>query len=89
MSIAPEIVTPEIVTLENLRRITRERAMGYGITLVLIGLLEVLWFGGARSALKTTIEFGYNSSTAMPSMASAPEDHSPRYRAPAPGPRGR
>jgi simple sugar transport system permease protein len=71
MSIAPEIVTPEIVTLENLRRITRERALGYGITLILIGVLEVLWFGGARSALKTTIEFGYNSATAMPSIASA------------------
>jgi simple sugar transport system permease protein len=70
MSIAPETVAPEIVTLENLRRITRERAFGYGVTLVLIGLLEVLWFGGARSALKTTIELGYNSSTAMPSIAS-------------------
>ncbi len=31
MSIAPEIVTPEIVTLENLRRITRQRALGYAI----------------------------------------------------------
>jgi simple sugar transport system permease protein len=71
MSIAPEIVTPEIVTLENLRRITRERALGYGITLILIGALEVLWFGGARSALKTTIEFGYNSSTVMPSIDGA------------------
>jgi len=70
MSIAPETVAPEIVTLENLRRITRERAFGYGVTLVLIGLLEVLWFGGARSALKTTIVLGYNSSTAMPSIAS-------------------
>jgi ABC-type uncharacterized transport system permease subunit len=70
MSIAPEIVTPEIVTLENLRKITRERALGYGITLILIGLLEVLWFGGVHSALKTTIEFGYNSSSAMPSIAS-------------------
>jgi simple sugar transport system permease protein len=64
-----EVVSPEIVTLENLRRVTRERALGYGITLVLLGLLEVLWFGGARSALKTTIELGYNSSTAMPSIA--------------------
>jgi simple sugar transport system permease protein len=71
MSIAPEIVTPEIVTLQNLRRITRERALGYGITLILIGVLEVLWFGGAGSALKTTIELGYNSSTAMPSITSA------------------
>ena len=59
---------PEIVTLENLRRVTRKRAFGYGVTLVLLGVLEVLWFGGAQSALKTTIEFGYNSSTAMPSI---------------------
>jgi ABC-type uncharacterized transport system permease subunit len=71
VSIAPEIVTPEIVTLENLRRITRERALGYAITLFAIGVLEILWFGRVHSALKTTIEFGYNSSTAMPSIGSA------------------
>ncbi len=71
MSMSPETVTPEIVTLENLRRITPKRALGYGITLVSIGLLEVLWFGGAQSALKTTIELGYNSSTAMPPIGSA------------------
>ena len=58
----PQVVTPEIVTLENLRRVTRERAFGYGVTLIVIGLLEVLWFGGAKSALQTTVEFGYNSS---------------------------
>jgi len=68
-SVTPAAVTPEIVTLENLRRVTRERSLGYGVTLVLLGLLEVLWFGGAHSALKTTIELGYNSSTAMPTMA--------------------
>ncbi|MGD0055464.1 MAG: ABC transporter permease [Acidimicrobiales bacterium] len=67
--VTPQVVTPEIVTLENLRRITRTRSLGYGVTLVLIGVLEVIWFGGARSALQTTIELGYNSSTVMPSMA--------------------
>jgi simple sugar transport system permease protein len=66
-----QIATPEIVTLENLRRVTRERALGYGVTLILIGLLEVLWFGGAHSGLKTTIELGYNSSTTMPPISSA------------------
>ncbi len=71
MSIIAETASPEIVTLENLRRITRERALGYGLTLILIGVLEVLWFGGTRSALKTTIEFGYNSSTTMPAINSA------------------
>jgi general nucleoside transport system permease protein len=76
MSIAEEITgaqvaTPEIVTLESLRRTTRKRSLGYGITLIAIGLLEVLWFGGAQSALKTTIQLGYNSSTAMPPIASA------------------
>lgn len=65
-----EVIYPEIITLENLRRVTRQRALGYGVTMVLLGLLEVLWFGGAGSALKTTIELGYNSSTAMPSIAS-------------------
>ncbi len=67
-TVGPEVVQPEIITLENLRRVTRKRAFGYGVTLVLLGVLEVLWFGGAQSALKTTIEFGYNSSTAMPSI---------------------
>ncbi len=76
MSIAPEIAntqvaTPEIVTLESLRRTTRKRSLGYGITLIAIGLLEVLWFGGAQSALKTTVELGYNSATVMPAIASA------------------
>jgi len=71
MSLAPEIAAPEIVTLENLRRVTRERALGYGITLIAIGLLEVLWFGAANSALQTTIELGYNSSSAMPPITSA------------------
>lgn len=65
-----QIATPEIVTLENLRRVTRRRAFGYGVTLILIGLLEVLWFGGAKSSLQTTIELGYNSSSAMPPIAS-------------------
>lgn len=69
-TVHPEVVYPEIVTLENLRRVTRKRAFGYGVTLVLLGLLEVLWFGGASSALKTTIVLGYNSSTVMPSIAS-------------------
>jgi simple sugar transport system permease protein len=68
-SVTPAVTAPEIVTLENLRRVTRKRSLGYGVTMVLLGLLEVLWFGGAHSALKTTIELGYNSSTAMPSMA--------------------
>jgi simple sugar transport system permease protein len=74
MTLTPEManqVAPEIVTLENLRRTTRQRAFGYGVTLILIGLLEVLWFGGARSALETTIELGYNSSSAMPPISSA------------------
>jgi simple sugar transport system permease protein len=71
MSVIPETDTPEIVTLENLRRNTRERSLGYGITLILIGLLEFIWFGGARSALQTTVELGYNSSAALPSIDSA------------------
>jgi len=45
--------------------------LGYGITLIAIGLLEVLWFGAANSALQTTIELGYNSSSAMPPITSA------------------
>jgi simple sugar transport system permease protein len=70
VTVAPEVNAPEIVTLENLRRITRERALGYGVTLALIGLLEVVWFGGARSTLETTIALGYNSAMVLPMMAS-------------------
>jgi general nucleoside transport system permease protein len=71
VSVIPETDTPEIVTLENLRRNTRQRSLGYGITLILIGVLELLWFGGAQSSLQTTVELGYNSSAAMPPIDSA------------------
>ncbi len=69
MSTTAPLNVPEIVTLENLRRISRQRALGYGITLMIIGVLEVLWFGGANSSLETTLELGYNSATVMPSIA--------------------
>jgi simple sugar transport system permease protein len=60
-----------VVTLETLRTITTKRSFGYGLTLVIIGLMEVLWFGGASSKLETTIEFGFNSATAMPTLSGA------------------
>ena len=60
---------PEIVTLENLRRISRQRSLGYGITLMIIGLLEILWFGATNSSLETTLDLGYNSATVLPPIA--------------------
>lgn len=43
----------EIVTLENLRVVTRARSLAYGITLMLIGILEILWYGSTDSKLHT------------------------------------
>ena len=59
----------EIVTLENLRVVTRARSLAYGITLMLIGILEILWYGSTDSKLHTTIQFGYNTATVWPVVA--------------------
>ena len=49
MSVAPETAhTPRSSRWRTCVAITRQRAFGYGVTLILIGLLEVLWFGGAQ-----------------------------------------
>ena len=52
--------TREIVTLDNLRIISRTRSLAYGITLMAMGALEILWYGSTDSKLHTTIQFGYN-----------------------------
>jgi simple sugar transport system permease protein len=62
-------VTREIVTRDNLRVISRTRSLAYGITLMSLGLLEILWYGSADSKLHTTIQFGYNTSTIWPVIA--------------------
>lgn len=65
MSITPT----QVVTLENLRAISRGRARGYGIALLVLSLLEILWYGGAASSLETTIQFGYNTAMVVPSLS--------------------
>ena len=59
----------EVVTLETLRVVTRKRSLAYGITLMALGLVEILWYGGADSKLHTTIQFGYNTATIWPVVA--------------------
>ncbi len=59
----------EIVTLENLRSVSRARARAYGITAAVFGILEILWMGRTQSGLKTTIEFGSNSSVSVPELS--------------------
>ncbi len=56
----------EIVTLNNLRTISRTRSLAYGITLCAMGVLEILWYGSTESKLHTTIQFGYNTATVWP-----------------------
>jgi general nucleoside transport system permease protein len=60
--------THDIVTLDTLRGVSKRRAFGYGVAIMVLGLMEVLWYGGASSALKTTVQFGYNSATVMPTL---------------------
>lgn len=62
-------VSREVVTLENLRVISRTRSLAYGITLVVLGILEFVWYGSTASGLHTTIQFGYNTATVWPEVA--------------------
>jgi simple sugar transport system permease protein len=62
--------TVEIVTLDNLRSVSRSRARAYGFAAIIFGILEILWMGSTASNLNTTIEFGSNTSTAMPDLSS-------------------
>lgn len=62
--------TPEIVTLDNLREVSRQRSLAYGITLMLMGIGEFAWFGSPDSSLGTTIQFGANSATVLPALSS-------------------
>jgi simple sugar transport system permease protein len=56
----------EIITLNNLRVISRTRSLAYGITLMTLGVIEILWYGSADSKLHTTVQFGYNTATIWP-----------------------
>ena len=56
----------EIITLDNLRTVSRTRALAYGITLIALGALEFVWYGSTASRLETTIQLGYNTATVMP-----------------------
>lgn len=62
--------TPEIVTIDNLRTITRTRSLGYGISLIVLGAIEVLWFGSTPSSIHTQIQLAYNSATSVPELSS-------------------
>lgn len=59
-----------IVTLENLRSVSRTRSLAYGITLMVLGVLEFVWYGSAASGLHTIIQFGYNTATVWPVVSS-------------------
>ena len=60
----------EIVTLNNLRVVSRTRSLAYGITLMGMGLLEIVWYGSTDSKLHTVIQFGYNTATVWPVVSS-------------------
>ena len=59
-------VSKEIVTLSNIRVVSRTRSLAYGIALIALGILEILWYGGASSKLNTIVQLGYNTATVMP-----------------------
>jgi simple sugar transport system permease protein len=61
-------VSKEIVTLSNIRVVSRTRSLAYGVALMVIGALEILWYGGANSKLNTIVQLGYNTATVMPTI---------------------
>ena len=58
----------EIVTLSNLRVVSRTRSLAYGITLMALGVLEIAWYGSPNPKLHTIIQFGYNTATVWPKV---------------------
>lgn len=62
------VPTPEVITKENLRAVSRGRALGYGITLLFFAFLEFIWFARAPRHLQTTVQFGLNSATHVPNL---------------------
>ena len=61
-------VSKEIVTLSNIRVVSRARSLAYGIALMVLGAIEILWYGGASSKLNTIVQLGYNTATVMPAV---------------------
>ncbi len=62
-----------IVTLENLRAVSRSRSLGLGIASIVFALLCIVGFGlRTPSGLESTIDFGSTSSApSVPSLSSA------------------
>jgi general nucleoside transport system permease protein len=69
---APEPVTHEVVTLANLRSVSRTRSLGLGVAVLVLAAIELLGFGlGTHPSVESTIKFGYDTSTAAPALSSA------------------
>ena len=60
---------PEIVTLDNLRKVSRNRVLGLGIAAAIFGLATMWIFGfNTPSHLKTTIDFNWESAVSIPKL---------------------
>jgi simple sugar transport system permease protein len=69
---ASKAASPEVVTLENLRSVSRGRSLGLGIATVILGVIEVWIFGfRTNSSLQSTIDFSSNTATSVPALSSA------------------
>jgi simple sugar transport system permease protein len=71
---APIASVPEraVVTLENVRAVSRSRSFGFGVAVIVIALIELLKFGLWTSGLlESTITFDDNTATAIPSLSTA------------------
>jgi len=65
--------TPEVVTLSNLRSISRSRVLGLGITTLFFAVIMIVGFGvHTDSADQTTIDFGtLSSAPSIPRISSS------------------
>jgi len=69
--LAPSPAVPEraVVTLENVRSVSRNRSFGFGIAVLVLALIECLKFGLLTSgSLESTLTFDDNTATAIPSL---------------------
>jgi len=70
--VAHDSSSPEIVTLQNVRSVSRGRSLGLGITIVILGLAEILLIAlKTPLSLETTIDFSSNTATSVPTLSTA------------------
>jgi simple sugar transport system permease protein len=70
--VAVERETHEVVTLANLRTISRGRSLGLGVAVIVFAAIELLGFGVAsKQAIESTIHLDYAPANNVPALSAA------------------